>query len=410
MNLTSLPLKTMNATRNLSLALAFTASLTAQIDRESNAPVDYQHLRHASLTDIQSWSAQGYRMSNFEISNPGLMELNVSMVRNTGVYAAGWYFYFDKTVAELQSICTNNNRRIVDLERYEIGGVEKFAALLFTNSGQQQKTWHWFTGIPMGSVNTTVGGIGDRVIDLEPYLENGNTFFHAITIANTGADQKAWWVYTNTTVSGVQGYMAQHNARLYDFEMWSIIPYACACVLVQDDITSLTLWGEYYGSGFNEDDERGGRVVVQANQSITGHVITLLDNESPFYTWGVGCPGTNGVSSHTASGNAMTGTQITYRTNNLWPWTIAVLCYGDSLVNGPLAAIGAPGCTAYTLPFATTTHFANGSGVATGTLNVPQNPSLQGASLKTQFAAFDPPLNDLGMQFSNALVTSIRHW
>jgi hypothetical protein len=66
-------------------ALATSLTLTAQVDRESNVLVDYEHLRHASLADVQSWSAQGYRISNFEISNPATMELNVSMVRNTGV-------------------------------------------------------------------------------------------------------------------------------------------------------------------------------------------------------------------------------------------------------------------------------------------------------------------------------------
>src|SRR5204862_1259541 len=110
------------------------------------------------------------------------------------------------------------------------------------------------TGIPQGSVYSTVGGIGDRVIDLEPYLENANSNYHASTIANTVADQKAWWVYTDTTIAGVQAYMAQHDARLYDFETKTLLPLTCACVLVQDDITSLTEFGEFYGSGFNFDE------------------------------------------------------------------------------------------------------------------------------------------------------------
>ncbi len=400
----------MSHSRTLALVFAFSTSLTAQIDRESNVIVDYEHLRHATLTDVQTWSALGYRISNFEISNASTMELNVSMVRNTGVYAASWLFVFDKTIAELQSICTNNNRRIVDLERYQDGGVDKFAALLFTNSGQQQKSWHWFTGIPQGSVYSTVGGIGDRIIDLEPYLVNGNWYYHAITIANTGNDQKAWWVYTNTDTTGVQGYMAQHDARLYDFETKEIFPFVtCACVLVQDDITSVTHWGEFYGSGFNLDDDLGGRV-TGLEATFASYVITLLDNFDAFDTVGTGCAATNGVSSHTATGNALTGTQITYRANHLWPWTIAVLLYGNTPINLPLWSIGAPGCNGYLLPFTNTTHYANGSGIATANLNVPVNPALQGVELLTQFAALDPPLNDLGMQFSNGLRTTIRHW
>ena len=399
----------MNLTQTLVLALTLTPVL-AQIDRESHALVDYVHLRHAALTEVQTWSAAGYRMSNFEISSHAPFELNVSMVRNTGVYAAGWLFCFDKTGTELETLCANSNARIVDLERYEVGGVPTFAALLFVNSGQQQKSWHWHQGIPQGSVYSTVSAMGHRVIDLEPYMVNGNWYYHAISIANTGADQKPWWVYTDTDVAGVQGYMAQHGARLYDFKWKSFYPYSCACVLVQDDVRSLTLWGEFYGSGFHLDTDRGGRVSGLFEENIGSRVITLIDDFDAFTTWGVGCPGTHGTSVHTASGSALTGTDITYRTNHLWPWTIGVLCYGGSPAYIPLAAIGAPGCTGYMLPFTTTTHYANASGVATAQLDVPVNPSLEGATLMTQWIALDPPLNALGMQTSNALVTTMRHW
>jgi hypothetical protein len=178
---------------------------------------------------------------------------------------------------------------------------------------------------------------------------------------------------------------------------------------VSDNVRSITEWGEFYGSGFNLDDERGGRVTGLAS-TFGSYAITLLDNYDAFGEWGIGCPGTHGTSQHTATGCAMTGTSITYRTNHLWPWTIAVLCYGQTPVNIPLASLGAPGCTGYMLPFATTTHYANASGVATANLNVPNNPSLQDAALLTQFIALDPPLNSLGMQVSNGLVTSLRHW
>ncbi len=402
----------MNLFKTLSLTVlaAFASAVPAQIDRESEALVPYQHLRHAALTDIQALSAQGYRLSNFEISSQTPFELNCSMLRNQGVYQAGWYFFADKSRAELLALCNNHNARIVDLERYEVNGVEKLAALLFVNSGQQQKNWAWHTAIPQGSLWNTINGLGKRIIDLEPYYENGAWYYHVISIANQGADEKDWWVYTNTTVAGVQGYMAQHNARLYDFEMKSLIPYSCACVLVEDDLTDLTSWGEFYGSGFNLDDERGGRVAVLATQNIGSHVVTLINNRNPFITHGLGCVGTHGLSIHRGAGTAMTGTQITYTADHLWPWTIAIQFYGTSTTWVPLAGIGAPGCSAYLVPFTSTAFAANGNGIATTHVNVPNNPALQGVVLTSQVAALDPGLNQLGLQFSDALVTTLRHW
>lgn len=405
----------MNTNRLLRLALLFAGLLptllTAQIDRESNQLVNYQHLRHATMAEVAAVAANGYRVSSFEVYQQSPLMLNVSMVRNVGVYQANWLFYADKTAAELWNLCQASNARVVQLDRYEVNGQERLAALLFVNTGQQQKAWHWYWGLTEGTLWSTVSGIGHRIIDLEPYMDNGVRKYHVVTIANTGSDQKPWWVYTNVTPATAQAYMDLHDARLYDFELKSaFLTHSCACVLVRDDITSLTLWGQFYGTGFNSDDERGGRVIMTGFDNLTSHVITLLDNRNPFQTYGVGCVGSHGQSVQRGEGNAMTGTQVQYTADHLWPWTIAIWCYSDSTTWFPLAPLGAPGCSGYMLPFATTNHFANASGIATATLQLPANPALQGAQLVTQVAALDPPLNDLGLQVSNALVTTMRHW
>ncbi len=392
------------------LALALPTVAAAQIDRECSDRVASQHLRHASLADIQTWSAAGYRLSNFEIAQPNPLQLNCTMVRNTGAYAAGWYFYADRTRAELLNLCNLNNARIVDLERYEVNGEERLAALLFVNSGAQAKNWYWHTGLAQGSVYSTVAAMGNRVIDIESYLDDGVRRYHVISIANTGADYKPWWIYTNTNVAGVQTYMAQHDARLYDFEMQSLMPYSAACVLVRDDIVSKTFWGEFYGSGFDLDTEQGGRVAGLAVQSIGSYAITLIDNMNPFLSSGIGSLGTNGTTIHSGEGTAMTGTQVTYRTQNLRPWAPVWMNYGFTSQSLSLAPMGAPGCWGYLVPVATELRFANGSGVAADTLTIPNNPSFAGLPILTQMIAMDPGVNALGIASSNRLRTLVRHW
>lgn len=393
------------------LASFVTTTLTAQIDRESAALVDYQHLRHATLAEIQAWSAQGYRLSNFEIhtTQPEL-QLDCSLVRNTGVYAAGWLFYHDKTRAELLNLCSQNNARIVDLERYLDNGEERLSALLFVNSGAQQKAWHWFTSVPQGSVYSTVNNIGDRIIDIEPYQENGQQYYHVISIPNSGPDHKPWWVYTNTTSTNVQNHIAQFGSRVYDYELESILPASACCVLVQDDLKSLTLWGNFYGSGFADDVENGGRVIGLGRQGLSGRVVTMLNNKNPFTSSGIACAGTMGMTSHTGEGTALTGTQVVYRGLNLRPWAPTFMVYGFAPQSLSLTLMGAPGCWGYLVPVATELRFANGSGIATDTLNIPANPSLAGLPLLTQILASDPGNNPLGMQTSRRLQTLIRHW
>ncbi|MBL8752496.1 MAG: hypothetical protein JNK15_04270 [Planctomycetes bacterium] len=390
--------------------LTVTAAVPAQIDRESNVPVQFQTLVNASAVDIQSWSAQGYRISNFEVVTPSPMSLKVSLVRNTGPYQASWLFVHDKTYAELVQSIFANNARPVDIETWDDNGVEKFSALLFTNTGQQQKAWHFHHGLAQGTVWSTVGGMGHRVIDLEQYLDNGVWRYHAISIANTGPDLKAWWVYTNTTVAGVQSNMQQLGARLYDFEGTTGLTTVASCVLVADDITSRTYWGQVVSPSFDLDDQMGGRVAVLDGYSLGLSCVTLIDSLDPFTEFGTGCAASNGTGFHTAVGNALTGTQISFRGQNLVPWTIAIAFFGEQTMNLPLAGIGMPGCTAYVDPFTSLNVFANQAGTATVPIDVPANPALHDALLVSQVVGLAPGLNALGLQATNGLVTRLRHW
>ncbi len=117
-----------------------------------------------------------------------------------------------------------------------------------------------------------------------------------------------------------------------------------------------------------------------------------------------------GMTSHTGEGTALTGTQVVYRGLNLRPWAPTFMVYGFAPQSLSLTLMGAPGCWGDLVPVATELRFANGSGIATDTLNIPANPSLAGLPLLTQILASDPGNNPLGMQTSRRLQTLIRHW
>lgn len=391
-------------------AAALATGASAQVDRDQSARVNYQHLRAASLNDIQTWSAQGYRIGNFELFNNSPTTLNVSLVRNTGVYQATWSYHYGQTRSQVVSLINNQNLRIVDLERYEVNGEERLAVLMFENTGQQYKNWFWHSSLQQGSVYSTVAGVGKRIIDLEPYYENGMWRYHSVSIANSGGDYKDWWVYTDTDPSFVQGHIAQHGSRVYDYERQSIIPSSAACVLVRDDVRSITLWNQYYGASFDADDEYGGRVVDLENASISSYAITLIDNKNPFLKVGFGSWGTQGLTVHDGQGDAFVGTQVTYTAQNLRPWAPSAIHYGLLPMSLSLAPWGAPNCTLRVDPIASTFLWSGANGVATDYLSIPNDSALNGLKLQTQMMASDPGANALGLQTSNLLTTTIRHW
>ena len=55
-----------------------------------------------------------------------------------------------------------------------------------------------------------------RAIDVEPYEFGGQTFYAAVYIRNSGADQNGWWVYINQTPTEIGQKITQNKARLID--------------------------------------------------------------------------------------------------------------------------------------------------------------------------------------------------
>ena len=73
-----------------------------------------------------------------------------------------------------------------------------------------------------------------RAIDVEPYEFGGQTYYAAVYIRNSGADQNGWWVYINQTPTEIGQKINQNEARLIDIWQqpdgdFGVVMQACPC-------------------------------------------------------------------------------------------------------------------------------------------------------------------------------------
>ena len=163
---------------------------------------------------------------------------NVAMVSNQGAYAKAWWWYFDKTEPELSDLLNTNNARIIDLERYEVGGQTRLAAVMVANAGASAKAWWWYLDTDLDTIVDGINTNSARILDLETYFVGTQRFYSAVMVPNTGDDAKGWWWYLGQTPEQVGTLLGDNNARLIDIEpddpaagTYNVVMESCPCPL-----------------------------------------------------------------------------------------------------------------------------------------------------------------------------------
>ena len=133
----------------------------------------------------------GARIVDIEVeqTSPTLL-LSVAMVKNSGAYAKGWWWYYNVSKATLDASIVQNVARIIDLEAYEVNGSVRYAAVMVPNTGDEAKSWWWYIGATTAFISDKVVQNNARIVDLETYLVNGSRKYAAVMIRNTGGDQR----------------------------------------------------------------------------------------------------------------------------------------------------------------------------------------------------------------------------
>jgi hypothetical protein len=131
-------------------------------------------------------------------------------VYNQGAQYQGWWWYFDKSEAEIAALLTQNSARLIDIELETapslFGGARFAAVMVAENPGGG-----WFNGsLSSSQTGDLIGQTGGRLTSLHRYTTAFGTTTYAVSLVDNANDQ----------TRRVRGYMAsQATQGSYGFKL-----------------------------------------------------------------------------------------------------------------------------------------------------------------------------------------------
>lgn len=188
---------------------------TLDPERYNSTPTAWGWYFGSSETTINNYlSANNMRLIDIEVAGTDPMLFSVSMVKNSGVYARGWSWWYGQTISSLLAKL-NDGARLLDLERYTAGGVTRFAAILVNNTGSNFHNYKWYVNATPSFITGKINDFGGRIIDIDR-VSSGR--YDVVMLKNSGVDAKAWWYYYQRTPAQIGSLLNTHGARLVDIE------------------------------------------------------------------------------------------------------------------------------------------------------------------------------------------------
>lgn len=205
--------------RLIAISMAVTAITTSAFaDRNMTSPTQHQYASNATEAEINEIINRGYRMHDVEVTSTSPYRFAGSFVKNTGMYASGWWWTANKSAAGLTQFYNSRNARIIDLEVNIVNGQKKFAATFVKNTGSDYKNWSWFDNATFDQMNAHADATNQRVVDVDVYMVGNERRFAGVMIKDTGTDELDSWVFSNITRAQVSQLLSQKKARLTDIE------------------------------------------------------------------------------------------------------------------------------------------------------------------------------------------------
>ena len=275
------------------LLLVGSSPARAEEDNESTTPTAWWTYTGQSFNDVNNTiTAKNARIEDIAIDNAAATSFTVSYVQNTGAYAKAWWWYVGIDAATLASHLSANKARLVSLKAYDTGGGNiRFAVAMIANTGADNKAWWYYYGKSTTDITALAKTNNARLTALQSYTSNGQTVYACIMIANTGADAKAWWWYYNISPQTVGADLSTNKARLLDLTPAGNGNFNAA---MESCSGACPAWWWYYGLdayGVLDKAQNGGARVVTSssyqgcnNGSNECYVTTMIGNSPPDVT------------------------------------------------------------------------------------------------------------------------------
>ena len=272
------------------LVVALAGSARAQEDQDNSTPTAWQWFYNQTTTQLSDVAATGYRIVDLEVESGSPLRFTAAFVQNSGSYAKGWWWYVGQTLSQVNTLVSQNNARLIDIEAYEVGGAIRYAVVMVPNTGADAKAWWFYSTQDLNDIANATSTNNARVVDLEEDVLLGQTWYSAIMISNTGADAKPWYWWIGASISFLSNEIATKNLRLVDLERRSNGTYDAVLVQNSENMN----WWWYVGSTEAELNaqvaQTGSRIqsILRVDSGGTPYFYAILHNNSNDLTTTVG--------------------------------------------------------------------------------------------------------------------------
>jgi hypothetical protein len=232
------------------------------------------------------------RIVSLQVEQASPLLFTVAMVSNTGTHAKAWWYYYGVTGAQLSSFLSANNARLTNLDAYEVNGTTYFAAVMISNTGADAKGWWWYYGVTTAQIASLLSQNNARLVDFRSYVTGGVTRYAVVMIPNTGADARAWWWYYGVSGAQVGNLLSQNGAFLISIEPADASGSTFNVVMQQEP--GGFYWWWYYGNSAtalsDHLSQNGARLIDVKTYSVNGsrRFAAIMVNNSNAATTRVG--------------------------------------------------------------------------------------------------------------------------
>ena len=247
----------------LLLVFASCGAAGQELERVSGQSSGWWWYDNATAEEISAaLDEHGARLIDLEVTSVSPLRFSACLVRNSGSYASGWWWYFGISADHLSGLLDELGARIIDLEVYDVAGQPRFAVILVPNTGAHAKAWWWYFGVSADALSDLISQHDARLVDLEVLAQSGQPRYAAVMIRNTGADEYTWAYYTGISPGALSAVLSADPVRILDLE--PMLDGRFAVILLRPRSESWSWWWWYglKGSDVTEVVNRtGGRIV-----------------------------------------------------------------------------------------------------------------------------------------------------
>jgi CubicO group peptidase (beta-lactamase class C family) len=199
----------------------------------------------------------------------------------------GWWWFDNTSESDLVERL-DAGFRLVDLEIVQVDPI-RFAAVLVRNSGAYAKTWFWFYDRTEAQIRNLAAEFEARPIRIQPYTSPEGLRFAAIMVRETGQDNTNWTWLSNTTVEAIRNGVYQNNARAIDIEAYRLGREQRYSAILDNALTggpnAILTHPQASGIGAWLSDNPGFKIVDLERRPLGGWVAIAARDPNLTYWW-----------------------------------------------------------------------------------------------------------------------------